>query len=111
MAVVRRKSDGKFLLVQEFCSSGYWLPGGGVDPGEDLDKAAIRETLEEAGVEIELKGILRMEYSPKTKYSRLRVIFYGEPVDDSARAKTIPDFESVGACWVSIDDLSSLGAK
>jgi hypothetical protein len=28
LVVVRRKRDGKFLLVQEFASEGYWLPGG-----------------------------------------------------------------------------------
>lgn len=28
LAVVRR-SDGRFLVVQEVDNSGYWLPGGG----------------------------------------------------------------------------------
>ena len=40
----------QILLVQEFAKSGYWLPGGRVDAGEDLARAAERETLEEAGV-------------------------------------------------------------
>jgi hypothetical protein len=31
--VVCQRSDGRFLLVQEFCNSGFWLPGGRVDPG------------------------------------------------------------------------------
>ena len=38
------------LLVQEFASCGFWLPGGRVDACEDLKVAAIRETEEEAGV-------------------------------------------------------------
>eukprot|EP00775_Hariotina_reticulata_P005149 gene5149-5389_t len=42
ICVVRRPSDGKFLMPQEFAGAGYWLPGGGVDPGETLSAAAHR---------------------------------------------------------------------
>jgi 8-oxo-dGTP pyrophosphatase MutT (NUDIX family) len=35
-----------------------------LDPGESFANAAVRETLEEAGVEIELTGILRIEVFP-----------------------------------------------
>ncbi|KAJ3114710.1 hypothetical protein HDU96_001759 [Phlyctochytrium bullatum] len=105
LVVVRRPTDGKFLMVDEVARQGWWLPGGGVDVGEDLVKAAERETLEEAGVAINVKGILRFEYTPSPHGFRLRVIFYGEPVDPSQKPKTIPDIESAGACWVSLDQI------
>lgn len=99
---------GKMLLVQEFCSVGFWLPGGGVDAGEDLDRAAIRETMEEAGVAVRLTGVLRFEFTPSKSTARLRVIFLAEPVDASSEdCKTIPDFESCGAVWVSPEDILS----
>jgi len=105
-------SDGKFLLVQEFANSGFWLPGGGVDAGENLAKAATRETLEEAGISVRLTGVLRVEHSPskhgKRPYVRLRVIYYGEPVDEKQLPKSIPDYESVGAVWVAASEVSSL---
>jgi hypothetical protein len=52
----------------EFCDQGFWLPGGAVDPGEVFTAAAKRECMEEAGVEIDLKGVLAIEmhpYSPR----------------------------------------------
>lgn len=117
LVVVRRPEDGKYLLVQEFGDSGYWLPGGRVDGRESLQIAAIRETKEEAGVDIELTGILRLEYSPHSdgkgrSYVRMRVIFLGQPLRNNPMqlAKSIPDYESCGGVWVSPAEME-LGKK
>ena len=37
MVVVRRKKDGKFLLVQEFASEGFYLPGKSCDVNFNFD--------------------------------------------------------------------------
>lgn len=103
--VVCQRADGKFLLVQEFSNQGFWLPGGGVDTGEDLREAAIRETLEEGGVAVKLTGILSLQFSPHKRYTRMRIIFLAKPVDDAASPKTIPDFESVGAVWATYSEV------
>jgi len=131
LVIVKRPIDNKYLVVQEFASVGFWLPGGRVDPGETFIEAAIRETHEEAGVNIELKGIIKIEsgvyghHKNKNKcYHRLRFIFYGEPteqtnIDDKDEkknedsnhidiAKSIPDYESVGACYISLDELTKI---
>lgn len=136
LVVVRRKSDGKFLLVQEFASCGFWLPGGRVDPGETTESAALRECEEEAGVKITLKGIIKIEFRAyrfedkhkehraENDYCRMRVIYYAEPDiedDDESKqsedenetgsgllAKSIPDYESMGACWVTPDELDKI---
>mmetsp|Transcript_8277 Transcript_8277/g.34757 ORF Transcript_8277/g.34757 Transcript_8277/m.34757 type:complete len:405 (-) Transcript_8277:35-1249(-) len=99
LVVCRNPADGRYLVVQEFCNKGYWLPGGGVDSGEDLCAAAVRETLEEAGVCVELKGVLRLEHTPRESHVRLRAIFYAEPLPPAV-PKSIPDYESVGASWI-----------
>ncbi|KAJ3045670.1 hypothetical protein HDV00_007796 [Rhizophlyctis rosea] len=110
LVVVRNPVTGRFLVVEEFGSNGYWLPGGGVDPGEDYAAAAHRECLEEAGVDIELKGVLRSEFSPANQRHgpRFRTIFYAEPKDPSQKPKTYPDYESAGAAYVSVEDLADL---
>ncbi|KAH8056921.1 hypothetical protein JL722_7141 [Aureococcus anophagefferens] len=94
--VVRRPSDGKYLMVLESAATPgcggkpcYWLPAGKVDPGETLVEAA------------------------PTEKKTVRAILYAEPAagcDDPAVTcpKSCPDFHSVGACWVDLDDLAEL---
>ncbi|KAJ3416070.1 hypothetical protein HDV05_003429 [Chytridiales sp. JEL 0842] len=105
LAVIRRPRDGKFLMVDEVASQGWWLPGGGVDVGEDIVRAAERECMEETGIEVEITGVLRVEYTPSSHGFRLRIILYGEPKDPTQKPKAIPDIESAAACWVSADHI------
>mmetsp|Transcript_17784 Transcript_17784/g.50057 ORF Transcript_17784/g.50057 Transcript_17784/m.50057 type:complete len:409 (+) Transcript_17784:147-1373(+) len=112
VVVVHPKLANTFLVVQEFSALGYWLPGGAVDPGEHLQEAAVRECQEEVGVEVRLTGVLQLAYrGHKTTSSQdacavLRAVFLATTVDpDGATPKSIPDFESVGACWLHLDDL------
>lgn len=106
VVIVRRPSDGKFLMVQEFANVWFWLPGGGVDFGETFSQGAIREAMEEAGVEVVLKGVLAADFDLSESWTR--IIFYAEPTDSTVVPKTMPDFESAGACWVDIATLPSL---
>lgn len=52
--------DGKLLLIYRFKDgrSFYVLPGGGVEPGETIEEAAIREAKEETNFDIELGPLL-----------------------------------------------------
>jgi 8-oxo-dGTP diphosphatase len=52
--------DGRILLAhwREYGRSGWTLPGGGIDPGEDPADAAVREIFEETGYTAELDGLL-----------------------------------------------------
>jgi len=106
LLVCQREEDGKFLMVDEVGGWGWWLPGGRVDPGETLHEAIIRKTIEETGITINLRGVLKVEFFPNEKrHAKFRVIFFATPQDPEERPKTIPDYESNGACWVSLHQL------
>jgi 8-oxo-dGTP diphosphatase len=61
VAVVIHNDEGELLLVENDWSDGYLPPGGGVEPGEDPEAAAVREAHEETGVLVELERPVRVE--------------------------------------------------
>jgi len=96
--VVVRRPDGRFLMVQEFANSGFWVPGGQVDAGESLRAAVVRETEEEAGVAIELRGLIDVQTERGGRWKR--ITFLAVPASGAEAAhppKTLPDYESAGA--------------
>lgn len=56
-------------------------------------------------MDIQIKGILRIENDMDRKGGRQRVIFYAEPRDLHHAPKSTPDDESVGAAWLSTAQL------
>ena len=57
-AVVR---DNRLLLVRRASRRGrgnWQVPGGFVEPDETIEKAVVREVLEEAGVTGEVQGVI-----------------------------------------------------
>ncbi len=105
LVVVRR--GHRFLLTQERKYGSTWsIPGGRVEPGETLAAAAVREVFEETGVPVQLDGILRVEHMP-AEHVRMRVIYTGTPIDDT-QPKTMADDESLGAAYLTIDEIRGL---
>jgi ADP-ribose pyrophosphatase YjhB (NUDIX family) len=103
LVVVRR--GHRFLLTQEQKYGATWsIPGGRVEPGESIVDAAVREVLEETGVPIRIDGILRIEHAPNDSTARVRVLFTGTPLDDT-EPKTLADEESLGAAWLTMDEI------
>jgi phosphatase NudJ len=104
MVIVRR--GDRYLLVHERRHGQLWyIPGGRVEPGERIEEAAARETLEEGGIPIKLEGVLRVEHSPQRDgTARCRVFFLAVPADDTP-PKSVPDDESLEARWVHPTEL------
>jgi ADP-ribose pyrophosphatase YjhB (NUDIX family) len=64
---------GRLLLIHERLDDpdqSHWLtPGGGVEPGEDLRRAAIRELAEETGIVAELAADAPIVHSERRRWS------------------------------------------
>jgi ADP-ribose pyrophosphatase YjhB (NUDIX family) len=68
-ATIPENADGRVLLTRRSIepSRGKWtFPGGFVDWGEPVDVAALRETLEETGLKVDLDGLLGVYSYPGT---------------------------------------------
>lgn len=110
-AVVVVRKQNRFLIVHERKHDQLWyLPAGRVEPGETFAAAACRETLEEAGIPIQLTGVIRIEHSPTPTSARIRVIFLAEPIDETP-PKSVPDEESLEAAWVRLDELDGYSLR
>ena len=44
--------DGRLLTVRKAGSARFMLPGGKIDPGESAREAAVREVMEEVGLDV-----------------------------------------------------------
>ncbi|MFI6694421.1 NUDIX hydrolase [Streptomyces sp. NPDC050433] len=54
------------ILLQRRRDNGLWaLPGGGMDLGESLPGAAVREVKEETGLDVEITGLVGTYTDPR----------------------------------------------
>jgi 8-oxo-dGTP diphosphatase len=110
--VVARRGD-RLLLVRR-CDSGMWeLPGGRVDVGENATDAAVREVAEEAGVTVEVTGLVGLFTDPghvvRSREGEVRQQFALVFRARVLRGVPHPDMsETSEAAWVATADLAGL---
>lgn len=98
--------EGRYLLVEERDGT-FFLPAGKVEPGENLIAAAVRETAEEAGMLIGLRGMLGFDHSVVDgHHKKLRFAFVGYP--GMGEPKRTADHHSRSAGWFTKSEIQEL---
>jgi 8-oxo-dGTP pyrophosphatase MutT (NUDIX family) len=65
VTAVVRDPAGRLLLVHR-ADNGLWaLPGGGVDPGESVSQAVVREVAEETGIHVRVGALIGVYTDPR----------------------------------------------
>jgi len=101
--------EGRFLMVRENDDGREVInqPAGHVEPGETLQQAALRETLEETGWRVTLTGLLGFSHyrSPGNGKTYYRVSFTAEAVAREENFRL--DADIVCAEWLSREELAA----
>jgi ADP-ribose pyrophosphatase YjhB (NUDIX family) len=80
--------DEKILLIRRSDNGKWAVPGGYMEPGENLQEACAREVLEETGIRIEVKKLvsvytnpdLLLEYEDGNRWQLVILHFEAEPI-------------------------------
>jgi ADP-ribose pyrophosphatase YjhB (NUDIX family) len=103
------EQNGKFLLVHELSEGQrvYNQPAGHWEEHETLFDAALRETREETGWEVELTHLLGISHyvSPVNGFTYLRISFVAKAIKSIPNAQLDNDiFEAV---WLTYEDINT----
>lgn len=106
VATIVQKED-KLLMVRELSVDGTLVinqPAGHVEKGETLFQAAIRETKEETGIEIDLIGVIGIFALPITNNNATyyRILFEAKPISSVIQPM---DPDIVSADWLPLDEI------
>lgn len=101
------EQNGRFLLVRERIDGEEKLnqPAGHLEADESLPQAALRETREETGWEVELTGVIGIDLykAPANGVTYVRTTFIARPL------RPIPDAPLdtgiIGPIWLTPDEI------
>ena len=104
---------GRILMIRRSDNGNWAFPGGGMDLGESMPQAAVREAKEETGYDVEITGLVGIYTDPNhlieyTSNGEVRqefsVVFTARPVGGEPR----PNAEATEIEWFTPDQLAEL---
>lgn len=87
-AILITDSDNRLLLLKRVDNGCWGPPGGSTEPGERVEEAAKRETLEETGLQIDAMSLFGVFSGPE--------LFYKYPNGDEVYNVTIVYLSKIG---------------
>lgn len=79
----------RILLTQRADNAQWCLPGGGMEPGESIVEACVREVWEETGLEVRITRLIGVyssphritEYNDGNRFQFVSLLFEAEPLN------------------------------
>ncbi|MEV6526660.1 NUDIX domain-containing protein [Longispora sp. NPDC051575] len=104
--------QGRVLLIRRSDNDLWALPGGAQDFGEYIAQTVVRETREEAGIDVEVTGVVGIytnpnhvvEYSDGEVRQQFSICFTANPVGGELATSD----ESTEVRWVAQSELDGL---
>jgi ADP-ribose pyrophosphatase YjhB (NUDIX family) len=111
--VVVVNDAGEILMIRRTDNDNWAVPGGAVDLGESVAQAAVRETLEESGVECEITGLVGIYSDPKhvllyTSNGEVRQEFSIVLTARPLSGQPTPSSETSEVGWVPVSEVADL---
>lgn len=111
-AAVALIDNDKLLMLKRKDNKKWTLPGGTLDFGESLTECAVREVMEETGLDISIKdvvgtytdGDIRIEYSDGEVRQEFTIVYLGE----IAGGSVVLDDESSEYKWIKLEKVQNL---
>ena len=101
------EKNGKVLLVQEAkekCYGKWNISAGGIEPNESITEGAIREVKEENGCDVELTGIVSIDYGVIEDKTFMAIIFSTKLLNEDIKFNKD---EILDVQWYDIDEVIS----
>lgn len=104
--VIVVNDQDEILLIRRTDNGNWAVPGGGMDAGESITDTAVREALEETGINCEITGLVGIYTNPRhviqyTSNNEVRqefsIVFTARPIGGELR----PSHESAEPQWVA----------
>ncbi|MGY1874283.1 NUDIX hydrolase [Nocardia gipuzkoensis] len=105
-------AKGRILMIHRTDNDKYSIPGGGMEVGETVADAVVREVTEETGILVRPTALLGVFSNPRHVVAyddgevrqEFSICFKAEPIGGSPRTSS----ESKAVRWVAPDELPTL---
>jgi glycerol 3-phosphatase-2 len=96
VGVIIVDDEGRILLEQRRDNGMWGLPGGGIEPGESVFQAALREVKEETGLNVRITRLLGVYSEP----AEGRIVTYPDNGDVAQLVDTVLTAEPIAGSLV-----------